>query len=237
MTVSAKATRAGARASARNSRAERFIKLPIPGPRTLFVVGLAVMIAMGGVAWAQFMATVTVTHSAASGSMTLTAGATGAKTNRFDISATTLAIGDTVQRTLDLTVGGTIATKELDLLLTASPSTLLDTSATGLTILIEKCSVAWTEAGSNPAYTSTCSGSQSTVWAVEAVSVMKARNTFALIPTTVSGTLFLKITLTLPAGANNAADNLFQGTAVPPVGLSSTLSFAFSTVQRVATDK
>ena len=41
----------------------------------------------------------------------------------------------------------------------ASPSSLLDTDATnGLQIAIDKCSVAWTEAGSSPAFTYTCGG-------------------------------------------------------------------------------
>ncbi len=217
---------------ARLSGEVRTLRIPVPGLRTLGVCAFAALIAIGAAAWATFASSVIVTNTISSGTMTLVAGATGAKTNRFDISATDMAAGDTVQRTLDLTVGGTITNKELDLLLTASPSTALDTNAAGLTIFIEKCSVAWTEAGSNPAYTSTCSGTQTTVWAVEAVSVMKARTTFALIPTAVSSTLFLKITLTLPTGLTTANTELATFGS-----LSSTLSFAFSAVQRVGTSR
>jgi hypothetical protein len=53
---------------------------------------------------------------------------------------------------------------------TASPSSLLDTEATnGLQMVIEKCSTPWTEAGTAPAYTYTCSGTTSTVLASRAV--------------------------------------------------------------------
>ena len=52
----------------------------------------------------------------------------------------------------------------------ASTSSLLDTDAVnGLQLTVTSCSVPWTEAGTSPAFTYTCSGTQGTVLASRAV--------------------------------------------------------------------
>ena len=84
------------------------------------------------------------------------------------VGATAIAPGDTIQRSVDLINSGSLDLASVTLTTTATTSSLLDTDATnGLQMVIDKCSVAWTEAG--PPYTYTCSGSTSSVLASRAV--------------------------------------------------------------------
>jgi hypothetical protein len=90
---------------------------------------------------------------------------------------------------------------------------------------IDKCSVAWTEGGSAPAYTYTCSGSTSTVLASAPVvgSNLALSNLSAL---TAGSTDHLRVTLTLPSGAGNTLQNQ-----------SSVIQYAFTGTQRAATNQ
>jgi hypothetical protein len=92
-------------------------------------------------------------------------------------------------------------------------------------MVIDKCSVAWTESGTAPAYTYTCGGTTSTVLASRAIigSNLALSNLAAL---TTGSTDHLRVTLTLPSTAGNT----FQG-------LSSTISYNFVGNQRAATNK
>src|SRR5580765_3021548 len=135
-----------------------------------------------------------------------------------------LGPGDTIQRSVDLINSGSLDLASVTLTTTAAPSSLLDTDATnGLQMVIDKCSVAWTESG--PPYTYTCSGSTSTVLASRAVigSTLALSN---LGSTTAGVTDHLRVTLTLPGAAGNTFQNQ-----------SSTISYAFTGTQRTATSK
>lgn len=159
--------------------------------------------------------------STASGTVTLALGATGAKTNRLNINASGIVPGDTMQRSVDLSNSGSQNLASITLTDTASPSTLLDTDATnGLQLVIDACSVAWTEAGVSPAFTYSCSGSTTSVLASRAVigSNIALSNLTTL---TAGNTDHLRLTLTFPG----TADNTFQG-------LTSTITFAFTGTQR-----
>ncbi|HET7566992.1 MAG TPA: TasA family protein [Gaiellaceae bacterium] len=177
--------------------------------------------------WATFTTSTSQSHTVASGTMTLALGATGAATNRLNIGASDIAPGDTIQRSVDLSnSGSTVDLAAITLTTSASPSSLLDTDATnGLQMTIDKCSQAWTEGGSAPAYTYSCGGTTSSVLASRAVigSNLALSN---LSSTTAGATDHLRITLSLPAGA----DNTFQG-------LSSTISYQFTGTQRAGTNK
>jgi hypothetical protein len=133
-----------------------------------------------------------------------------------------------MQRAFDLSNSGTLDLAAAPTLTTtASPSTLLDTDATnGLQMVIDKCSVAWTEAGTSPAYTYTCSGTTTSVLASRAVigSAITLSNLTSLI--TAGTTERLRLTLTLPSTAGNT----FQS-------LSSTITYAFNATQRTATNR
>jgi len=189
------------------------------------VLGAAASIAGLGT-FASFTSSTSASQAIASGTVSITLGATG-PANRLAIGATNLVPGDTIQRAVDLVNNGTAgsdALSSIQLTTTASPSSLLDTDATnGLQMVIDKCSVAWTESG--PPYTYTCSGTTSSVLASRAVigSNLALSN---LVSTATGSTDHLRVTLTLPS----AAGNTLQGQA-------STISYNFVGTQRLATSK
>src|SRR5439155_3854963 len=120
--------------------------------------------------------------------------------NRLTVNATAIAPGDTMQRAFQLSNGGTVdLTAAPTLTTTASPSSLLDTDATnGLQMVIDKCTVAWTESG--PPYTYTCGGTTTSVLATRAVigSTISLSNISDLV-TAAAGPDYLRLTLTLPS--------------------------------------
>jgi hypothetical protein len=156
--------------------------------------------------------------------VTIALGATGASTNRLNVNASAIAPGDTIQRSVALINQGTLDLASVTLTTTASPSSLLDTDSTnGLQMVIDRCSVAWTESG--PPYTYTCGGSTSTVLASRAV-IGSGLSLSNLTATTAGNTDHLRVTLTFPSGAGNTLQNQ-----------SSTISYAFTGTQRTGTDK
>ena len=190
---------------------------------TVAVLGAAASIAGLGT-YATWTSTTSENHTISSGTVTIALGATGAATNRLNVGASALAPGDTIQRSVDLTNSGSIDLAGVTLTTTASPSSLLDTDATnGLQMVVDKCSVAWTEAG--PPFTYTCSGSTSSVLASRAVigSNLSLSNLGVTAP---AATDHLRVTLTLPSGAPNTLQNQ-----------SSTITSAFTGTQRTATSK
>jgi spore coat-associated protein N len=190
---------------------------------TLAIVGAAASIAGLGT-YATWTSTTSENHTISSGTVTIALGATGAATNRLNVGASALAPGDTVQRSVDLTNSGSIDLAGVTLTTTASPSSLLDTdAANGLQMVIDKCSVAWTEAG--PPYTYSCSGATSSVLASRAVigSTLSLSNLGVTAP---GATDHLRVTLTLPSGAPNSLQNQ-----------NSTITYAFTGTQRTATSK
>jgi len=190
---------------------------------TAALLGAAASIAGLGT-FATFTSSTSASHTVSSGTVIIALGATGASTNRLTVNATAIAPGDTIQRSVDLINQGSIDLASITLTTTASPSSALDTDATnGLQMAIDKCSVAWTEAG--PPYTYTCSGTTSTVLASRAVigSNLALSN---LSSTTNGATDHLRVTLTFPSGAPNSLQNL-----------SSTITYTFTGTQRAATNK
>ena len=190
---------------------------------TVAVLGAAASIAGLGT-YATWTSTTSENHTISSGTVTIALGATGAATNRLNVGASALAPGDTVQRSVDLTNSGSIDLAGVTLTTSASPSSLLDTDATnGLQMVIDKCSVAWTESG--PPFTYTCGGTTSSVLTTRPVigSALALTNLSSLT----SGTTdHLRVTLTLPSGAGNTLQNQ-----------SSTISYAFTGTQRAAANK
>ncbi|MGZ4482204.1 MAG: TasA family protein [Gaiellales bacterium] len=192
---------------------------------SLAALGAAASIA-GLATFATFTSSVSQSQSISSGTVSITLGATGAATNRLNIGATAIAPGDTIQRSVDLINGGGLDLASVSLTTAATTSSLLDTDATnGLQMVIDKCSVAWTEGGTAPAYTYTCSGTTSTVVASRAVigAGIAMSNLGSL---TAGATDHLRVTLTFPAAAGNTFQNQ-----------SSVVQYTFSGTQRAATSK
>jgi spore coat-associated protein N len=200
-------------------------------PRRKLILGsVAALGASASIAGLGTFGTFTSATSAAlpatSGTVTIALGTAGTAANRLTVGATGLVPGDTVQRAFQLSYTGNQNLASVTLTTSASPSTLLDTDTTnGLQLVIQACSVAWTEAGVAPAYTYTCSGSSSTVLASRPV-IGSALALSNLTATTAGSTDNLLATLTFPSAAGNTLQ-----------GLSSTVTFTFTGTQRAATNK
>lgn len=195
-------------------------KIAVTGTMVAVAAGLA-----GVGSYASFTSSTTAAQTVASGSVTVALGATGAATNRLTVNAADIAPGDTMQRSFDLNVSGTLDVASIALTTTASPSTLLDTDATnGLQMVIDKCSVAWTESGVSPAFTYACSGTTTSVLASRAV--IGSSIALSNLGLTAAASNKLRLTLTLPTTAGNT----FQT-------LSSTVTYNFTGTQRAATSK
>jgi spore coat-associated protein N len=192
----------------------------------LSIVLILIAVSLAGVgAFASFTSTASVSQSITSGTVTIALGSTGTANNRLDVAATGVVPGDTIQRAVNVSNTGNQDFASISLTTTASTSSLLDTDASnGLQMVIERCSVAWTESGSAPAYTYTCSGTTSTV--VSSRAIIGAGVTFGNVLLTAGSTNNLRVTLTLPSTAGNTLQ-----------GLTSVISYAFTGTQRAATNQ
>jgi predicted ribosomally synthesized peptide with SipW-like signal peptide len=194
---------------------------------SFMAVGVAAAVAGLGT-FATFSSSTSASHTISSGTVSIALGATGSA-NRLNVGASNVVPGDTIQRAADLVNNGGASADNLSAIVlttSASPTSLLDTDATnGLQMTIDKCSTAWTESGTAPAYTYTCGGTTSTVLSSRAVigSNISLSN---LASVTTGSTDHLRVTLSLPA----AAPNTMQG-------LTSTVSYNFVGTQRVAGSK
>jgi len=189
----------------------------------LGALGLGAVLAGTG-ALATWTATTSASNTVAAGTVVIALGNTGASTNRLTVNASGLVPGDTVQRSFDITNTGSQDLASVALTTSASPSSLLDTDTTnGLQMVIDRCSVAWTESGSSPAFSYSCSGSTTTIVSSRAV-IQSALSMAGLSALTAAGSDHLRLTLTFPGTAGSS----FQG-------LSSTLTYSFLGTQRAGT--
>jgi predicted ribosomally synthesized peptide with SipW-like signal peptide len=198
--------------------------------RRKLLISLAVISAAASIAglgtFATFTSSTSASQSVSSGTVTIALGATGASTNRLTVGASNIAPGDTIQRSVDLIDSGSIDLASITLTTNATSSSLLDTDATnGLQMVIDRCSNAWTEGGTAPAYTYTCSGATSTVLASRAIigTNLALSNLSAL---TNGVTDHLRVTLSFPSAAPNSFQNQ-----------SSTVQYTFTGTQRAGTSK
>lgn len=202
-----------------------------PSRTRRIAISIALLGTAAGIAglgtFGTFTSTTTASTDVNSATVAIALGATGASTNRLTVAATNIVPGDTIQRAVDLSNTGNDALASITLTTTATTSTLLDTDATyGLQMVLDKCSVGWTEAGTSPAFTYTCvGGTTSSVIASRAV-IGASLAMSGLASTAVSGSDHLRVTLTFPTTAGNTLQTL-----------SSTISFAFTGTQRTATNK
>ena len=208
-----------------NNRAK--VRVSLTQKVLLSVGALGVGGAIAGLGtFATFTSSTNASQQVASGTVTVGLGATGAATNRLTVAATGLAPGDTVQRSVDLANQGLVDLASVSLTTTASPSSLLDTDATnGLQMVVDRCSAPWTEAGTSPAFTYSCSGTTSTVAASRPV--VGANVALSnLAATTHGATDHLRVTLTLPTSAGNTFQNQ-----------TSTVAYSFTGTQRAAANQ
>jgi predicted ribosomally synthesized peptide with SipW-like signal peptide len=190
---------------------------------SIAVLGAAASVAGLGT-FASFTSSTSASQAISSGSVSIALGASG-PANRLTVAASGLVPGDTVQRAVDLTSASTDPLGSVSLQTSGSPSNALITDANGLTVKIDKCSVAWTESGTAPAYTYTCSGTTTSVLAAAPVGNTASLSGLAALSAGTS-TDRLLVTLTLPSAATNTLQ-----------GLSTSITYAFNGTQRTATNK
>lgn len=188
------------------------------------VLGVAASIASLGT-YASFTSSTSASQSISSGTVSIGLGTAGTATNRLTVAASNLVPGDTVQRAVDLTSASSDPLGSVTLQTSGSPSNALITDANGLAVKVDKCSVAWTESGTAPAYTYSCSGTTSSILASSAVGSTTTLSSLAALATG-SSTDHLLVTLSLPTAAGNTLQ-----------GLSTSITYAFNGTQRAATSK
>ncbi|MGH9301143.1 MAG: TasA family protein [Acidimicrobiales bacterium] len=187
--------------------------------------------AVGAGAFSTFNSSVTSSGQATnSGTVKIVLGATGSSANRLTVGAVNIVPGDTIDRSVDLSNDPTnnIALAGVTLSDSFSPgATLLSSdSVNGLQLVVSKCSIPWTEAGTAPAYTYTCTGTTSAVLGSNSSPVPVLQTNAALSNLSVlagtGGTVdHLLVHLAFPISAGNT----FQG-------LSTNITYTFTATQR-----
>lgn len=190
---------------------------------SIAVLGVAASIAGLGT-YASFTSSTSASQSIGSGTVSIALGAAG-PANRLTVAAAGLVPGDTVQRAVDLMSTSTDPLGSVSLATSGTPNNALLTDANGLTVKIDKCSAAWTESGTAPAYTYTCGGTTTSILAATAVGGTASLSSLAAL-TSGTSTDHLLVTLALPASATNTVQSL-----------STSITYAFTGTQRTATSK
>jgi spore coat-associated protein N len=190
--------------------------------------GTAALAVIGGGVYATLTATSsnTTAQTASSGvlSLTMTNNADG-----FVQPITNLAPGDVVNRFIKLTQGADLDAKDLKLSAAAASITKLTSDATnGLHVTVSQCATEWI-ASSN-----TCGTTPTTLLASTSVNSLLT-TAASLISGAVakSSVVYLRIAVTLP----DQTETTINGTAPLDTiqGLSSSLTWTFTDVQRTAT--
>jgi len=179
---------------------------------------------VGGAAFASFTGSTSATQSVGSGTLSLSAINGDASGNRLTVAASEIAPGDSIQRAVTITTNGTVAINGMTLSTAALASSALDSDAAdGLQMTIDSCSVPWTESAFP--YTYACTGG-STATVLASTPVIGSAMALGNIDTAAGATNNLRVTLNLPA----TADDSFQN-------LDSTISYTFDAIQRGAQAK
>jgi spore coat-associated protein N len=194
---------------------------------SLALVGTAAGVAGLGT-YGAFTSTTSASASVGSGIVNITLGTTAA-TNRLNVPATGLVPGDSIQRAVTLTnAAGNQNLAGITLTTTAPTSSLLDSpvSGPGLQLVIDACSVPWTETVPLVGvYTYTCAGTTTTVLLPRAV-LGTDLPLPALTSAAAGKTDYLRVTMSLPPLAGNELQNK-----------TSVINLAFTGMQRTGASK
>ena len=197
---------------------------------SLALVGTAAGVAGLGT-YGAFVSTTQVQTKVGSGPVIMALGAEGGAENRLNLAANGLVAGDTVQRAVKLSNTGTedfaaitLATKAVPAAEGAALPDLVADTTHGLQLLIESCSVAWTEYGTSPAFTYECKGDTGTILENRAVLAAPVDLDLAALEAHHSDNLL--VTMSLPAAATQSV-----------AGQGSTIGFTFTATQRAGINK
>jgi spore coat-associated protein N len=205
----------------------RLARTPLALTAAVTSVGLALT---GVGVYAALSATATSTsQTITSGTLSLTMAAESGSAG-FTSAISNLAPGDTVNRFVDLTSGGTLPGQALTLGVTDGTPTRLSTDSTnGLQVTVSGCTVAWNTT------TGACSGSTNTVLASTPLATLTGSASTLVSGAVASGTVYhLKVGVYLPSLLNDVTTN---GTPIANTlqGLSASLTWTFTEAQRTAT--
>jgi len=209
-----------------------------------FGVKLAIVAtaAVGGVAlvgssvFASLTATAfnTSAHSVSSGTLKLTQASSGVAglTAGFTTAVTGVAPGDTINRFIDLTNGGTLAGASMTLGLADSAATKLTTDAVnGLQVTVKECTVAYTTV------TGLCSGTETTMVGPVSANLLTSTPqtlTVAAADLLAGGVAHTKFIISLPTNSEVTTNGTLPGGTIQ--GLTSLLTWTFTETQRAATN-
>jgi hypothetical protein len=198
---------------------------------SLALVGTAAGVAGLGT-YGAFVSTTEAQTKVGSGTVIMALGATDGAENRLNLAADGLVAGDIVQRAVKLSNAGTedfaaitLATKAVPAAEGAALPKLVTDRTHGLQLLIQSCSVAWTETGTSPAFSYKCEGETKTILKNQAV-VLAAPVNLNLKALVAHQSDNLLVTMTLPA----TADKTFAGQ-------DSGIGFTFTATQRAGINK
>ena len=202
-------------------------------------VKIAFMVAatLGGTALISTSVFASLTASAAnvsggsvnSGTLKLTQAPSGVAgiTGGFSTAITNVAPGDTVNRYIELTNGGTLDGAVLTLATTATPGNALTTDGTnGLQVTVRECSVAWTNAG-------VCSGTTTTALASTSLLAMGVAKTLTMSTLLSTSTNYLQFSINLPTGSENTINGAMPVGTVQ--GLTTAITWNFLETLRTNT--
>lgn len=200
-------------------------------------VAIVVAAALGGTALVTSSVFASLTASASNtsggsvdtGTLKLTQAASGVAgiTGGFTTPISLVAPGDTVNRYITLTNGGTLDAASMTLGIAASPSNTLTTDGTnGFQITVKQCSVAWTSAG-------VCSGTTTTALTTKSALAMTTPQTLTLSSLSAAAVSYLQFSINLPAGSEVTNNGVLPAGTVQ--GLTTAITWTFNEALRTNT--
>lgn len=172
--------------------------------------------------WARYSSSKAASPDVTAGFVTVALGATGAKTNRLTTAVTNLEPGDIFYRSFDLISSTTLMVSVTLTITDSAGAPTLSGTSDGLQLILQRCSIPWTESGSGPVFTYTCAGTTTNLVAAgnvlrtTSLSGLDALNSSATLPTTDH----LMATLQLPASSPSSAQSA-----------TSTIIYTFTCIQ------
>lgn len=204
---------------------------PVWRPVALAAIGGAVLVAMGAGVWATLSATAAnvAPQQVTTGTLKLTLGANGAG---FDQAIANMAPGDTVNRYVDLTNGGTLDGQALSLQVGATGASALITD--GSTTRALRISVSTCTGGTWNTATGVCTGgTKGTLLAATPLSGLSAPATIVPGSIAAGDVQRLQVSVQLPDQNETTVNGVLPTATVQ--GLTANLTYTFTETQRSAT--
>lgn len=189
---------------------------------------------VGSSVFASLTATASNTsaHSVNSGTLKLTQAASGigGLTAGFTTAVTAMAPGDTINRFIDVTNGGTLAGASWTLGLADSATTKLTTDAVaGLAVVVKECTAVYVTV------TGACSGTETTMATTTANALLSPLAlTVAAADLLPAAVTHMKFIISLPASSEVTTNGTLPGSTIQ--GLTSLLTWTVTETQRAGTN-